>query len=298
MIKLNNRGFAVSTILYGVLSLTIIILMLVFGVMKSSKDINQELVESTEERLNNCVLSEIVLENCYFSSDTNCNVEEYYNCIDKEDESVYLHEVVSVGDFVEYDAGAWGATVPVPTTMYEFGGYLAGDSRNNSVNCSRSDNNMYNGWRVLSVNGEIVTLIHAGTPECYYHSSENDSSSRSIHYLTGVESISFPSTHDPQVHDWSYYVNPIYADSARMAKRTDLSGSSLNQTNSSYYLASAIYAGDHRNLIDIYTDGNMSFASGSAFGIRPIVVMKTDVKTTGNITNTYGFREWVLVKSM
>jgi len=84
MIKLNNKGFAVSTILYGILALTILILMLIFGIMRASKDMNEDLVESLETNLNKCALSEAELESCYFDSES-CYEERYlyYVCLDK-----------------------------------------------------------------------------------------------------------------------------------------------------------------------------------------------------------------------
>lgn len=82
MKKLNNKGFAVSTILYGILSLVIIILMLIFGVMKASKDMNEDLVECLTNSMNACVQAEYKLENCYFSKKENCSsfIDEYEKC--------------------------------------------------------------------------------------------------------------------------------------------------------------------------------------------------------------------------
>lgn len=79
MIKLDNKGFAVSTILYGILSITIIILMLIFATLKSSHDINVDLVTSVEDRLNKCVDGEVNLEYCY-SDSSSCNTNEFDAC--------------------------------------------------------------------------------------------------------------------------------------------------------------------------------------------------------------------------
>lgn len=64
----NNKGFAISTILYGLLSLAIIILMLIFGIMKTNKDYNQELSDSVASSLNNCIKQETDLEACIYHS--------------------------------------------------------------------------------------------------------------------------------------------------------------------------------------------------------------------------------------
>ena len=69
--KLNNKGFAVSTILYGALALIILILMIIFGVMKTNKDMNEDLVESLTETMNSCVAYEVKVENCYLENENN-----------------------------------------------------------------------------------------------------------------------------------------------------------------------------------------------------------------------------------
>ena len=83
MIKMNNKGFAVSTILYGILSLIIIILTLIFSVMKTSKDMNSGLVESLTDSMNKCAQEEANLEICYLDGCSNFQkrVDEYYGCI-------------------------------------------------------------------------------------------------------------------------------------------------------------------------------------------------------------------------
>ena len=292
MMRLNNKGFAVSTILYGILSLTIIILMMIFGLMKSSKDMNQELVESIEGHLNNCVLSEVELEECYFDGGS-CNYQEYNSCTGREVETKLLYSVAQEGDFVNYDAGYWPATVDTPNQLYAFGGYKGGASRNNSVNCTSSDHNKYNGWRVYSITDNVVELIHAGTSECYYQTSNNNDGYRSIHYLTGTLLYSdAPSRADPQVYDWSYYVDSDYATKARMLESWD--NSEIYKINSSYFLA-GMGVCDHHECIKGGFNGAPDNATGR-MGIRPIVTLKEDVKTMGSVINTYGKKEWILVK--
>ena len=52
--KLNNRGFAISTALYGLLTLTILILVLIFQVNRTgsnnSKELGEEISHQLEER--------------------------------------------------------------------------------------------------------------------------------------------------------------------------------------------------------------------------------------------------------
>lgn len=293
MIKLNNKGFAVSTILYGILSLTIIILMMIFGVMKSSKDMNQDLAESIEGQLNNCVLSEVKLEECYFKG-SNCDYTEYNSCNGRKVESNLLASVAAVGDFVNYDAGTWTSTVAVPSQNYEFGGYTAGASRNNSVRCVSGDNPTYNGWRILSIKDGVVTLVHAGISECYYAIESPRVGFRHVHLLTGrPENESYLADN---VRDWSNYVNGDYASSAGVISSVREIGD-LAPVGASYLLPiSSMYefAGDC--LKSVKADGSINEYSSGVLGIRPIVILKQEVKTLGSITNTYGKKEWLLAR--
>lgn len=293
MIRLNNKGFAVSTILYGILSLTIIILMMIFGVMKSNKDMNQDLAESMESQLNNCVLSEVKLEECYFNGGS-CDYTEYNNCNGRKVETNFLANVASVGDFVNYDAGTWPSTAAVPSQNYEFGGYIAGASRNNSVKCGSGDNPIYNGWRVLSIKDGIVTLVHAGISECYYASGGPRTGFRHVHLLTGhPENESYLADY---VRDWSNYVNSDYATSAGLIASTREIGD-LSSVGAGYLLPiSDMYefAGDC--LHSVKADGSINKYSYGVLGIRPIVVLKEGIKVSGSITNTYGGKEWLLIR--
>jgi len=83
MTRLNNKGFAVSTILYGMLSLIIIILMLIFGLMRANKNFNESLVDSLTTSMNSCATIEAKLENCLFNNNTSCNTlkEKYKECL-------------------------------------------------------------------------------------------------------------------------------------------------------------------------------------------------------------------------
>lgn len=49
--KLNKKGFAISTILYGLLALIILLIMLIFAVMRSNNTNNKELGEQIEKEL-------------------------------------------------------------------------------------------------------------------------------------------------------------------------------------------------------------------------------------------------------
>ena len=52
--ELNNKGFAISSVLYGLLAVLILILMLIFAVMRSSNNNSKELGESIDSELSAC----------------------------------------------------------------------------------------------------------------------------------------------------------------------------------------------------------------------------------------------------
>ena len=100
------------------------------------------------------------------------------------------------------------------------------------------------------------------------------------------------STADPQVYDWSYYVDSDYATKARMVESWD--NSEIYKINSSYFLGTMGDC-DYNQCIMGVRNGTPNNATGF-MGIRPIITLKEDVKTTGAVTNTYGKKEWILVK--
>ncbi len=76
--KLNNRGFAISTALYGLLTLTILILVLIFQVNRTgsnnSKELGEEISHQLEER-RTCI-------NNYKSSTKEDKEKTYKNCLE------------------------------------------------------------------------------------------------------------------------------------------------------------------------------------------------------------------------
>lgn len=189
-----------------------------------------------------------------------------------------LASKVKVGDKVRYDAGNWDKTAAVPTKNEEFGGYTSGQSKNNSVKCwsKQEPGTPANGWVVLSVSGGKVTLVHAGTPECYLHASNSNNSINKINARA------------------SAYINSKYAESARILNCGDpgvnctsnATLSSPHLTNTHYYLPTAKSSSV---LWGVSYKGTVAGYSQRALGIRPVVVLKSDVKTTGQQNG-----EWVL----
>ncbi len=185
-----------------------------------------------------------------------------------------------VGDYVAYDAGNWTSTVGIPNSEGQFGGYTNGTSKSKSVRClPTQEGTPSDGWVVLSVSGGKVTLVHAGTPECYYHSKNTQTS---ISKINGRAST---------------YLNKTYAESARILNCGDngvnCSSSSLSGihiTNTHYYLPTA-KDGSSVTLLSVSYSGRVAGTSARAFGIRPVVVLKANViATSGTGTKADPYR--------
>ena len=189
-----------------------------------------------------------------------------------------LASKVKVGDKVRYDAGNWDKTVAIPAKDGGFGGYTSGQSKNNSVKCwdKQEPGTPNNGWVVLSVSNGKVILVHAGTPECYYHGSNSNNSISKINSRA------------------SAYINSKYAESARILSCGDpginctqeVALSTPHITNTHYYLPSAKSSSV---LWGVSYNGIVRGYSQRALGIRPIVVLKSDVMTSGQQNG-----EWIL----
>ena len=314
MFKLNNKGFAVSTILYGLLSLIIIILMIVFGLMKSSRDMNKDLVENIEGKINNCVLNEVELEKCYFNNNIeNCRGESYYDCVQKKDDGELLADKVQIGDFVNYTAGKWTSTKDIDnSTFISLGGYSLGQSRDsNTLTCG--GDSQYDGWRVLAIDDNNVKLIHAGIPECMKVDVSKWDSTRGSH-------IDYYESFINNVSNWQDYINEDYAEYASIFSLDEFEYWDENIKKTSDTLAVQGYSYETmiiNTLIHIqanyvlggvsneqykFIDANPTYSqltqssliSYYSLGVRPVVTLKKDVKTSGAITNTYGMTTWIL----
>ncbi len=193
-----------------------------------------------------------------------------------------LSQKVKVGDKVAYDAGQWTTSAAIPTAHGQSGGYIKGTSKNNSVSCFYQDlDSPKNGWVVLAVNSGVVYLVHAGTPECYYHGYGS----------SAVNSINILNTRS------NVYINPTYASSATILKCNDnlmqcsdgTTTNELHKTRTHYYLASTK---SEKVLWGVTASGRVTGMSGRAQGIRPIVAMKANIMTTG-AKNSAG--AWILI---
>ena len=233
-----------------------------------------------------------------------------------------IASVVSVGDYVNYDAGTWnqstdtskitssGGTVTwsssKPTSQGQFGGFTNGQSRNsNSTPYSTSYTPDYSGWRVWDIDESTreITLISAGHPETYYHGTNSSTSTNIL-----------------RNRDWSMYENQYaksgsaevltkeefdrwykkYIDS-RVDDTWDVSTFPAVSTqplitlaeNGSYFWLASPYSTDGLYCVLPYFR-NVYYSRNSAFGVRVLVSLKSDVQVKEG-TATGGVTTWDIV---
>lgn len=312
--KVGNRGVVISTVLYGILTIMVLMLLLIFNIMYQNRSLTKSLVSKIEKDLNNCVYEDIELNECYKNGNLKCNHKSYDVCRGNDVSYYELSKVASVGDYVDYDAGIWEESLAIPISKdNRFGGYSSLSSRNNGVSCIDNITSS-SGWMILSIDDDIIKLIHRGTPECFYY--EYDGISPYLAYnsemiLTGRTEGNINLNEDAKVHDFSYYLNREYADSVTIFTKEELekiSGSlsdkdSLNcsfdeMCEGYYYLASA----SSSNYLwyvsgNVIRNGNTTLGYDAStggvkltLGIRPVITLKKGVLTTGKDNNGV----WVL----
>ena len=169
-----------------------------------------------------------------------------------------IKEGMLIGDFVDYDAGTWtsseinsiqtglktnlqtaNGSTALPSNAYQFGGFTAGSSRNESVTPSnssydyikdKSTGKAITGWRIFDIDGDNVTLISAGNPEDYNHQLANGAGEISQYILTGEGSLSSSQAANYQKRDWGVYVNKTQKATNAMP----LTSTRLSQWNKKY----------------------------------------------------------------
>lgn len=85
--KLNNKGFAFSTMLYGTLALLTLVLYVVLDVSKNSYDETYFYGDEIRIKLNECIDKELYLEKCYSSGNLNCDTTLYHSCLGVSDDT-------------------------------------------------------------------------------------------------------------------------------------------------------------------------------------------------------------------
>ena len=205
----------------------------------------------------------------------------------------YLADVVKVGDYVNYNPGNWSNTVSCNMTTpsskcttdgYSWG-YKKGTSKSIGVKCSTSDVSTADGWIVLSVSSgssgkKTVTLVHAGTPECLYHSNAKTSDTIIEKMKTRVK--------ENYMNDMAKSSSVLSCDSPGMGGCTSSSQvPSIFQTTSTHY-----YLGTKKDASTLWGVSakykTFSGFSNKSQGIRPVIVLKETVLVNQSATGGSG----------
>ena len=171
------------------------------------------------------------------------------------------------------------------------------------------------GWRVLSIDqaAGTVKLISTGTPLTYYHPNNTDASAASIKALTEDFLQTGFSTSTSTVENYKFiksgfdtrevlekvFLNKYTSatDTVRTIKAEDIyyitglseiaSGTTMDLSNakynnlfangSTYWIATA----NENSLWNVQANGSVSSSTASELGIRPVVTLKSSVKTSG-----------------
>ena len=200
-----------------------------------------------------------------------------------------LSEKVKIGDYVAYDAGTWTSSASLPTSQGEFGGYTIGQNKANSVtercNLLYNEIPMYKGWRVLKIENSQVYLVHAGYPECYYHAEgKNNESVTDLNNRATNEYLN--SRYAESAHNMTY--EEAYTITGNLDSTTNI----IRKIGASYWLATAH---NDNYLLRVCSEGSIGGDRNYSIGIRPVIVLKPNIKTTGKTNDKVGQVAWNLM---
>lgn len=223
-----------------------------------------------------------------------------------------------IGDFVDYTAGTWtkeqiskinaNGKKKKPEEAYQFGGYTAKMSRDESVvPCNddydyvkekiddSDDEQNITGWRVFDITDDEIVLISAGCPEDYYHPEDGRSAYVSQYVLTGEVNSSINADWlglgtDYKKRTWKEYVNSDYfATKATVLTKQDLDNwySKYISENSDVWkntVVQEVYETKYESLIDNYSYYWLAspYNASHIYGFFPIA------RAIGNSTNKFG----------
>lgn len=192
-----------------------------------------------------------------------------------------LSEKAKIGDYVNYDAGIWEEEKIVPNyqTPYTFGGYNKDLSRNKGIACKNNEKTN-DGWRVFDITDDVVTLIHSGISMCYYHGYGNGTNDTSVNVLKNLN----------ENNNYNYYLDNKYGESVNVLSKEDIdkfiSGDSsyarirdnLINVGEPYWLATK--SGSYY-MWYVTEGGSVAIDHVGAYGVRVLVKLKKNTKTTG-----------------
>ena len=95
--KLNNKGIAYSTVLYGVLAIITVVLYAILVISSNSQSDTMYYGEKIQDKLNECVDQELELEKCYTAGTADCSdkVIIYHSCIGVSESDVVVKDTIA-----------------------------------------------------------------------------------------------------------------------------------------------------------------------------------------------------------
>ena len=221
----------------------------------------------------------------------------------------------------------------MPTTAYQFGGFVAGTSKSGNASAydltynyiqDSATNSGVTGWRVFDIDGDKITLLSAGNPEDYYN--DYGEANEAEYMLTGNINSELTDASSYTKRDWSAYVNTdqaavsatAYSKSLQDSWFTKYIKSSDFQTiyesgyekymniidNNSYYYYPSPY--NYAYLYNFNPVGkSITAMQGTAMGIRVVVNLSeeallsatkkgTKTLTGGRISGSQTYNVWGL----
>ena len=152
--KLNNKGFAFSTLLYGTLALITVILYAILSIFNSSTNTTYYYGETIRAKLNECVHEEITLENCYSSGSATCDSTSYHACLGITNNSIVNNDKLIADKLLEVKVNSGDGLRA--DTLEENRYIYIGNTVNNYIEFSGKT------WRILSVepDGTVRIIDH------------------------------------------------------------------------------------------------------------------------------------------
>ncbi|MBR4262591.1 MAG: hypothetical protein IKQ35_04430 [Bacilli bacterium] len=126
MKKLNNKGFAISTMLYGILAMIILILYLILSILNSGLYTKKQMVDDEEKYINKCANRQVALEKCYKTYNyttpaVSCSEEydAYTSCMGYEANSIYSASTATIKEAVLDYADVYSITEGNSTLVFD-----------------------------------------------------------------------------------------------------------------------------------------------------------------------------------
>ncbi len=152
MKNLNDRGFAISTMLYGILTMIILILMLLLSIMRSTYNKETMASEDVSYYLNKCIKKQVNLDMCYMANNYSCTdeYETYVSCVGGEANAIASGNLVSLRDLIldNEDVQNSGLTTDVTNATKRY--VFTGDSARNYI-------------KIGTKSGRIIALENDGS---------------------------------------------------------------------------------------------------------------------------------------